>query len=296
MSQFLHDMNPFYFLRRDRPQTWMGRIFKSQLPYEIQNLRVLWNFWFAPETLHLINKNNAFPKPEGRVCRLPDPLDEFEIIEDWSDEMNEVDVAHVVMKGASFDRSQIASLNGRVFLLNWSVDDPVDHPDVVYMAGDQYHIHHYIVNGMFPVLAFPPADVRGGTPKRLPWVSFLAPIIDHPQVKVLVPHWKSGATMSGAGPYAIFTAASFSKKVIVHGWDCYQPKPLHKLPTFMALLSIMRSAGNRTYDGYIPSSLHQWLYAARLKNHVKVQINGNLVGVEKHTAVLKRLESIYYLA
>jgi hypothetical protein len=127
----------------------IGYFLIAALPMEINRIRLLLTLWFSPDKLYLHNQM-LFPAPNGRMKRTQNPLDDFEFIQELSDKIETVPVAHIVFKGKSFDQSQIDKLDGNIYLVNWF--EKLDHPNAIYVTGDWKQLNYFVEHDLFPIL------------------------------------------------------------------------------------------------------------------------------------------------
>jgi hypothetical protein len=266
----------------------IGYFLIAALPMEINRIRLLLTLWFSPDKLYLHNQM-LFPAPNGRMKRTQNPLDDFEFIQELSDKIETVPVAHIVFKGKSFDQSQIDKLDGNIYLVNWF--EKLDHPNAIYVTGDWKQLNYFVEHDLFPIL------FCTTLPELVPVTQ---EVIKDPRVKIIRFRWKCGANFPGSGLHAIISISTIARKLCIHGWDNYMPHKLDKFPSFLAMFGMMYfsspapNGGFRSQPNTVEVAFGEWLYAARLYSQENFELHGNLIGAHLHPKIMNRIEKIYY--
>lgn len=268
--------------------SWMRFVF----PKEIKRLYMICVLYVAPLRVHRLVNTGAYPTPDARMPWTDDMLDDFEFFTDTSSPLDRDTEAHVILRGTSFDKQTISGLKGKVYLCNWLLEERVDLPNIVYVTGDQNELRKYILNDMVPVLFSCPANIGSRTPA---WVDGIEEMADDPRIRKVFFEWRCGAILSGSGIHSIIGALRVSKKLHVHGWDNYMPRPINRMPSLVALFTLMYFGGSRSQpNGVVECALPQWMYAARMMTRDDCHVNGQLSGVRQHPSLLRRINDVYY--
>ncbi len=246
-------------------------------------------FYLFPQWTYVFVPKTYLPDRNHRINKKDNPLDEFTLVEEFSDKFSMMDEIHVIMGGASFDRAHLKDIDGPKYLVNWG--EKVDLSDVTYVTGDQRYFKSFVDKNMFPIL-FVFVELDAIVRQR--------PLMLMPATKLLLKDgrckqiWCTSPFRSmGSGVDAVVALSKFSKKMNIYGWDQYM-KEEPEGTSFLTLHSILSIAVTPYYCDQVVGHLRSLNCAIRFNRLENIKNYGYTSKMVAFPGLTKRLEKVFY--
>lgn len=259
---------------------------------------------FCPEITYLFSVKKRLPDRRNRISKLSDPLMDFKVHFDLSDKLPPMDEINIILRGDSFNRSQISQLNSPIFMLN--PIDKVERSDVYYVTSGRRIAMKYVEKGMLPIILV--QHVRFNEKRNIQRDSLdIRPCIkdifdDSNNYRIVISTRLSPPAALGAGLLGIAALSFFANKVNIYGWDQYltiDPAKYGYWKILFALSSFEKNANTEwgkktTNPDIVESALYSWCYAYRFSKIPFINVNSYLGQLEHHTRLTTKIERVIY--
>ena len=198
------------------PESWAIRAIAKGL-YMLTVLHI------SPRSVHKFSNDGRLPRNHERVPFTENPLDDFIICQDQETAFLDIERAHIIIRGSSFDESLIEHLEGVVFLLNWH-KKITRRNNYYYTSGDQNDVCMFVKKGLFPILYVQNIILDKNGREIKPKIrQAVKEIFNDPKnrhIKIKTRHNNSMPDF-GSSVVVIAPLARISGALEIHGWDHY---------------------------------------------------------------------------
>ena len=263
---------------------------------------------FFPKYVYLFSYRGGIPNPSQRILKLQNPLNEFETHTNISDSMPVMDEINIVMKGESFDRDNLSSLKGPIFLVNW-VDEShvkeevplIKRENVYYITGDQSVAVEMLKKGRTPIILIQGPSFNTNGEIQNDSLKYLPGLVDafeeSNNLRILIT-FKCNAPFPiiGSGLLSIVALSHFAKKINVYGWDAYLEFEPAKHGYWKTLFGLTSPSYKRMppFASRVLGALFNWYFAYRLNKLPSINIQGYLSQLEHHPRLMNKIEQVLY--
>ncbi|VEN74510.1 conserved hypothetical protein [Candidatus Desulfarcum epimagneticum] len=299
LGRFLAD-----FLRNPRVP-FLGRLKPIGRLFDVSMMMLFLELW--PEQVYRFSTRKLLPNKFERYNRHNRPSIPFELIKERSSDIPRSDEINIVLRGSSFDISQIENLNGPIYLINFS--NPIEiKRDVIYLEQSIENVHAMLKFGLSVCHVevhrvaengetFPPDSYS-----KLRWYEKLfdnpnmtriaiAENICRPFKLPLPSSWRP----AGAGLNSICALSYFADKINVYGFDFY----LESSPDAMSYRKLFSNLYKYKLDVF-RSKLHfecaliNFFYGYHLSKLDNINIHGYMGQLSRHEKLIQKIERVLF--
>ena len=271
---------------------------------------LLMKFHFLPEKLceeatkahHPSPVEGRLPNKNNRILRSNNPLDDFSLHSGQEKTLHKIPQAHIFFRGSSYNSSLLETVEGSVFLINWS--EKIKRSDVYYATGDQGDALKFAQKKMFPILyaRYEQLD-SNGQPIQIPLDPALENLFkDDKNILIRVGFKHNNAMPDAGSSLGIISAiAHFANKLDIYGWDHYLSASPNNLGYVRRLLKLLFNSPNYKLFPYsnIIRSIYNFHYGYRFHGHPDIINHGytscsSSIETRAGKLIATRFDKIFY--
>ena len=273
--------------------------------FDASMMMFLLHVW--PEQVYRFSTRKLLPNKSERFNMNDKPTVPFELIEERTSKIQRTEEINVVMRGSSFDISNLDNLNGPIYLVNFNC--PIEtQKDVIYL--EQSIPNAYVMQQLGFSVCHVEVNRVAENGKRFPPNSYLSlkwyeKLLDKPNFKRIAIAEKicrpfklplsSSWRPAGAGLNAICALSYFADKINVYGWDFY----LESSPDDMSYWELFSNLYKFRLDVF-RSRLHfecaiiNFYYGYHLSKLNNIKIYGYIGQLNRHEKLIKKIDRVLF--
>ena len=246
-----------------------------------------------PTKVFLFSKKNRLPNKNKRIKKTLSPIDDFCLIKDISNEIIIFDNINIIVRGESFDRSQIHNFKRPTFLINWH--EKVNGDNIYYATADLNELNKFIKNKMYPIYYCTTLWYEDNSMIYSKLNSHQKIFSNSGNKHIFLYHKSNLATPPlGSALASIIMLLMFSNKANIYGWDQYYNSNISEKSYLSTLFGLCYNYNDRRWGDVIETAIFNLLYASRINELDNINNYGITSFIDGHPRLVNQIESVIY--
>ena len=286
-----------------------GRIFRAHWVirrlFDVFMMMVLLHLW--PEQMYRFSTRKLLPSKNNRYSKESRQVIPYDLMKSKSSKIQEMEEINVIGRGASFDLTQLESINGPKFLVSFWAPVKTDDNDVTYVICRKRAVDLLTRMGLNVISTevyrtdkdekLYPMSKDWGTP------SFLA-LFDNDHCKrisiaekvyrppLLAPylHWAP----TGSFLPAVCALSLVADRINIYGWDFYLESSPDKMSYLKLLFNMFKYKLDMRSRNHFESALLNFYYGYQLSKAPNIHMYGYLAELGRHEKLISRIERVLF--